>query len=187
MYASALFPFLFSDYRGGNHNAKCLPSGTVREYQTFQLESLYLDSIVSKEPHDNILVGGIFGNKMLQELELCVVSDDVECNPPHTTDCIYEHVNYRFRVNGPIKGYLRVVDKVVEIVPHSSQASYLSIIEIPTVEAFAVRHNDRQGMFEAFSAPRAGEPILVRPLGPIDSVWMRLKKTDSRKGSFDFW
>ncbi|KAG0029394.1 hypothetical protein BGZ82_007981 [Podila clonocystis] len=177
-----------SDYRGGNRGNKCLPSGSVKEYQTFQLKSWNLQSIVSKERDDNILVAGIPGNKMFQELELCVVSTDGECNPPYPTNCIYENVEYRFRVNGPTEGYLRVSDNFVEIVDEFSRASPLNLQMIAEVAALRVGYKDHHNVVQVFSAPRAGHPIVVeKAVSNKVSQWMELEKTDSRKGRFDFW
>ncbi|KAG0337163.1 hypothetical protein BG000_005733 [Podila horticola] len=116
--------------------------------------------------------------KMFQELELCVVSTDAECNPPYPTNCIYKNVDYRFRVNGPIKGYLRVVD---------NEASDLSLIHIPSEGHLRIGHRFRTGELQAFSARRAGHPIDIETALPEVSQLMELKKTSSRKGRFDFW
>ncbi|KAG0331389.1 hypothetical protein BG000_010962 [Podila horticola] len=177
-----------SDYRGGKSGNKCLPSGTVKEYQTFELSSWNLNSIVSKEIDDNIVVGGIRGNKMFQELELCVVSTDGECNPPYPTNCIYENVDYRFRVNSPIQGYLRVVGNEVVIVPDFFQASPLTLQMISATAALRVGYKDIHGKTQVFSAPRAAYPIVVEEaVSNKVSQWMELKKTSSRKGRFNFW
>ncbi|KAF9315699.1 hypothetical protein BG003_002742 [Podila horticola] len=168
-----------SDYRGGSRDNKCLPIGNVKEYQTFEIRSMNLNTIISKERDDNIV--------MFQELELCVVSTDAECNPLYPTNCIYENVDYRFRVNGPIKGYLRVVGNEVEIVPHFSQASDLSLIHIPSEGHLRIGHRSRTGELQAFSARRAGHPIVIETALPEVSQLMELKKTSSRKGRFDFW
>ncbi|KAG0030229.1 hypothetical protein BGZ81_002937 [Podila clonocystis] len=176
-----------SDYRGGNRGNKCLPSGSVKEYQTFQLKSYNLRSIVSKEPHDNILVAGIRGNKMLQELEMCIVSTDGECNPPYPTNCIYENVEYRFRVNGPTEGYLRISDNFVEIVDDFSQASPLNLQMMNEYAALRVGYKDHHNEMQVFSAPRAGQPIVVeKAVANKVSQWMELRKTETRKGRFDF-
>ncbi|KAI9235211.1 MAG: hypothetical protein BYD32DRAFT_438510 [Podila humilis] len=172
-----------SDYRGDN---KCLSS--VKEYQTFEISSWNLNSIVSKGRDDDIVVAGIPGNKMFQELELCVVSTDAECNPPYDTNCIYENVEYRFRVNGPVKGYLRVVGNEVMIVPHFSQASGLNLQHISSSAALRIGYKDRTGMTLVFSSVRAGQPIVIEEAVPNKvSQWIELKKTSSRKGRFDLW
>ncbi|KAG0093056.1 hypothetical protein BGZ93_009886 [Podila epicladia] len=179
-----------SDYRGGSRGNRCIPGVSVKEYQTFQLKSWNLQSMVSKELGDDILVGGVRGNKNFQELELCVVSSDAECNPPYETHCIYENVEYRFKVNGPIPGFLRVVGDFVEIVPNFNEASGLNMQKIAEVSALRVGYKDRSGDIQVFSAPRAGQPIIVEEaVSNKVSQWMELAKTSSRKGRgrFDLW
>ncbi|KAF8928721.1 hypothetical protein BGZ52_002986, partial [Haplosporangium bisporale] len=110
----------------------CLIGGTIKEYQTFEMKSLSLSSIVSKERDGDFVVDGIPGRKMFQELEFCVVSTDAECNHPYLTNCIYENVEYRFRLSGPVKGYLRVVVNEVKIVPNFLQASGLNLHNPPS-------------------------------------------------------
>ena len=145
-----------------------------------------LRTIISKRD-DNILVGGMLGNSLFQELELCVVSTDAECNPPYDTNCIYENVEYRFRVNSPIKGYLRVVDNEVEIVPNFSQASGLNLHQI-SGWYLRVGHKDRTGLLQVFSAPRAGMPIVVEDAAfNRQSQYMEIKKSSYRKGRFNSW
>ncbi|KAK3838950.1 MAG: hypothetical protein J3R72DRAFT_492830 [Linnemannia gamsii] len=138
-----------------------------------------LNSIVSKEQDGDIVVGGIPGNKMFQELELCVVSTDAECNPPYPTNCIYENVDYRFRVNGPVKGYLRVVD---------NEASGLNLQQIATVAALRIGYKDHSGVIQVFSIPRAGDPIVVEEaIANKVSQWIQLLKTNPYKGRFNLW
>ncbi|KAG0041758.1 hypothetical protein BGZ83_001354 [Gryganskiella cystojenkinii] len=175
------------DYNLGDN--KCIYDSAIKEYQTFQVKSVNLNSIVSKERDDDIVVGGITGgDKMFQELELCVVSSEAECNPAYQTHCIYENVEYRFRVNSPIKGYLRVVDNEVLIVPDFLQASGLNLQKISAGAALRIGHKDRDGRTMVFSATRAGRPIVVEEAIPNKvSQWLELKKTSSRKGRFNLW
>lgn len=85
---------------GGND---CVPETSIREYHPFLLKSSNLDSYVSKMRFDNILVGGFRGNKMFQELELCIVSSEYGCNAEIKSNCIYQNVDYKFRVNSPFR------------------------------------------------------------------------------------
>ncbi|KAG0042042.1 hypothetical protein BGZ83_000982 [Gryganskiella cystojenkinii] len=181
--AQETFQGFESDYSADN---KCLPSDSVKEYETFTLKSVNLRTVVSKND-DNILVGGVAGNNLFQELELCVVSTDAECNPPYPTNCIYENVEYRFRVNHPIKGYLRVVDDEVVIVPNFSQASGLNLHQISGwYLRVGYKHN---GLLQVFSAPRAGNPIVVEEAAfNRQAQYMEIKKSSYRKGGrFYFW
>lgn len=183
-----LFPFntfLFTaEYRGDN---QCLPGG-LKEYQTFNVMSYNLRSIISKELEGDIVVAGIPENKMFQELEFCIVSTDAECNPPYPTHCIYDNVEYRFRVNGPIKGYLRVVGNDVIIVPDFLDASGLNLQMISSTAALRIGYKDYSGKTQVFSTPRAGYPIVVEePVSNKISQWIVLQKTSPYKGRFNRW
>ncbi|KAF9373295.1 hypothetical protein CPB97_000669 [Podila verticillata] len=106
----------------------CVPDIAIKEYESFQLFSYDLISFVSKEIGHDVLVGGVRGNKNFQQLEFCIVSTDTECNPAYPTNCIYENVQYRYRVAGPEKGYLRIQNGVVRIVPDFDMATGLNLL-----------------------------------------------------------
>ncbi|KAG0085623.1 hypothetical protein BGZ92_008851 [Podila epicladia] len=49
---------------------------------------------------------------------------DMECdNHLNTSDCVRENAEYRIRVSMPIKGYLRVVNSLIEVVPSFQNAT----------------------------------------------------------------
>ncbi|KAF9215477.1 hypothetical protein BGZ59_001297 [Podila verticillata] len=175
----------FKKYRGDN---QCVVSGSILEYQTFQVKSYNLNSLMSKESDDETVVAGIPGNKMFQELEFCVVSTDAECNPAYPTACIYENVEYRFRVNGPVKGYLRVVGADVTIVPDFSDASGLNLQMITSTAALRIGYKDDYGSTQVFSSPTAGYPIIVEEaVADKQSQWIELQKTSSYRGRSHRW
>ena len=143
---------------------------------------------MSKESDDETVVAGIPGNKMFQELEFCVVSTDAECNPAYPTACIYENVEYRFRVNGPVKGYLRVDGTDVTIVPDFSDASGLNLQMITSTAALRIGYMDDYGSTQVFSSPTAGYPIVVEEaVANKQSQWIELQKTSSYRGRSHRW
>lgn len=105
----------------------CIRETNVKEYQLFELQSNALKSIVSRQLTDNMLVGGVPGSKNLQQLQFCVVTSDTECSPSFTSDCIRRDKDYRFRVGGPIQGYLHIEGSVIRIVRDYYQASVLTL------------------------------------------------------------
>jgi len=115
---------------------------TLKEYNPFNLKSYNLKSLVSKEIDDSVIVGGVDGDKDFQQLELCIVSSEYGCNTTIPSGCIYENVEYKFKVNSPVQGYLRVVDNKVDIVDNFQEASGLNLyrgepnwyLRVPTVK-----------------------------------------------------
>lgn len=80
------------------------------------------------KPGNKMVYGGAFHDPSLQALDFCIVSTDMECTTAIPSNCIYQNVEYRFRVFGPTKGYLRVIDEeLIEIVPEFNQASGLNL------------------------------------------------------------
>ncbi|KAF9316937.1 hypothetical protein BG003_001375 [Podila horticola] len=137
----------------------CVPETSIHEYHPFLLKSSNLKTVVSKQLTDNYLVGGIPENKNFQELELCIVSSDYGCSAEIKSNCIYKDIDYRFRVNAPVQGYLRVVGNQVEIVKDYKKASVLNLYKEPGWGLRIVHwaHGERQ----VFSARYKGGPILL--------------------------
>ncbi|KAF8984704.1 hypothetical protein BGZ52_012293 [Haplosporangium bisporale] len=108
-------------------NLKCISDLDVREYESFKLKNIFLGTFVSKIDYDNMLVADNPDDSAFHELEFCIVSSDGKCNPDFPTNCIYENVEYRIKVNGPVKGYLQADDDVVTIQPRFEDASALSL------------------------------------------------------------
>ncbi|KAG0089009.1 hypothetical protein BGZ93_010083, partial [Podila epicladia] len=128
-------PFAQNPFNNLHTESRCLPETSIKEYRSFRLLSDELDTFVSKKIDGNRLVGGVTGDKNLQQLEFCVVSADIECNPRFPTNCIFENVDYRFRVKGPEKRFLQIDGHYVRIVKNFEDASPLSL-----------SNDDRQGV-----------------------------------------
>ncbi|KAF9271744.1 hypothetical protein BGZ88_005675 [Linnemannia elongata] len=144
-------------YNGPN---ECIPETTILEYQSFLLKSSNLNTIVSRYVDDDLLVGGINGNKNFEQLEMCIVSTDAPCNPPYPTNCIYQNVEYRFRIQSPIQGYLQVQGDVVSIVPDYQAASPLNLYK---EEGWGLRIAQIQpdGSRLVFATQGQGNPITL--------------------------
>ncbi|KAG0030228.1 hypothetical protein BGZ81_002936 [Podila clonocystis] len=145
-------------FESGDRSNKCIPEMNIKEYQLFELESYALKSLVSRELTDNLLVGGVNGNKNLQQLQFCVVSTDRECSTTLQTDCLRQNVEYRFRVNGPIQGYLHIDGPVVRIVKDYYQASGLSLYK-ESGWGLRISHQNYDGTLSVFATTQPGAPI----------------------------
>ncbi|KAF9375330.1 hypothetical protein CPC16_000784 [Podila verticillata] len=157
---------------------KCVPEVGIKEYQPFQLLSFSLDSFVSKQPNDDILVGGIYGNKNFQELEFCVVTTDDECTSEIDADCIYEDKEYFFRVTGPAQGYLRIQGDTIRIVENFEEASQLSLYRAAGW-GLRITHEDYSGRRLVFSTTEPGEKIRLEEPQPTSRQSFRLEALDA--------
>ncbi|KAF9213575.1 hypothetical protein BGZ59_005155 [Podila verticillata] len=157
---------------------KCVPEVGIKEYQPFQLLSFSLDSFVSKQPNDDILVGGIYGNKNFQELEFCVVTTDDECTSEIEADCIYEDKEYFFRVTGPAQGYLRIQGDTIRIIENFGEASQLSLYRAAGW-GLRITHEDYSGRRLVFSTTEPGEKIRLEEPQPISRQSFRLEALDA--------
>jgi hypothetical protein len=61
------------------------------------------------------------------------------------SNCIYDNVEYRFRVHSPIQGYLKVVDDEVVIVDSYNEASGLNFLN--TGDGLKISYMDRGELF----------------------------------------
>lgn len=170
---SFFLSFIFGRTRKVFGNA-CVPETTIREYHPFLLKSSNLETLVSKQLAGNYLVGGIPGNKNFQELELCIVSSDYGCNAKIKSNCIYRDIEYRFRVNSPVQGYLRIVNNQVEIVEDFKDASGLTLYREPGW-GLRVAHWTRYGERMVFAARYKGGPILMEEtVANAERQWFEL-------------
>lgn len=110
---------------------------------------------------------------------MCVVSADSECNPAYPTHCIYENVEYRFRVEKPVVGYLHIADTVsgkeVKVVKDFNSATPLNLWRDP---GWGLRVSQIQpdGKLFVFESREKGEPIRVAPLTSGDySQWYAIE------------
>ncbi|KAG0357096.1 hypothetical protein BGX24_006285 [Mortierella sp. AD032] len=106
-----------------SHIPKCLPDIYVKESELFLIKHQQFDSFVSLLNDSNVLCAGVKENQDLQLLKFSVAKynkDEV------SGECIYEDVEYRFRVHGPtINGFLRVEDGFLVVVPEFKNAGAL--------------------------------------------------------------
>lgn len=153
----------FDDY-------ECIPDINIKEYESFKLKNIFLDTFVSKIDHDNMLVGDNPGDSAFHELEFCIVSSDGQCNPGFRTKCIYEGGEYRFKVNGPVKGYLQADDDVVTIQPRFEDASALSLSK------------GEDGGLRIFQRSSRDELLALSSLEPIAAyIWEQPEVNESRQ------
>ncbi|KAG0029390.1 hypothetical protein BGZ82_007977 [Podila clonocystis] len=156
----------------------CVPETSIREYHPFLLKSSNLDTFVSKMRVDNIIVGGIPGNKNFEELELCIASSEYGCNAEIRSNCIYQNVDYRFRVNSPVQGYLRVVGNKVDIVKDFKDASSLNLYK-EAGWGLRIAHLKKDGSRIVFSATKEGEPITLEAVASnAERQWFELTESN---------
>ncbi|KAI8597058.1 hypothetical protein EDD21DRAFT_228891 [Dissophora ornata] len=141
-----------------------IPGTTIKEYHPFFLRSYNLDSFISVLEDERLVVAGFRdGNGDFPQLKLCIVSSDSDCNPDIPSHCIYENVEYRFRVSWPVPGYLRVVGNMVEIVGSFYDASGLSLIREPGWGLRVAKLN-HDGSRSVFSTHNPGVPVTLEPI-----------------------
>ncbi|KAG0010340.1 hypothetical protein BGZ81_002821, partial [Podila clonocystis] len=135
---------------------RCLPGTSVKENQPFHLLTSSRLNYVSTFLDGDLLIEGADGNKDLQRLQFCVVLGDEECTA--TSDyCILEDTEYRVRVHGPEKGYLRAEGYHVRVVEEYEEASDISLVW--DTGGVRISTKDRIGDQVLFTATRAGLPI----------------------------
>lgn len=136
-----------------------------------------LGSFVSKPVDQPILVGGVPGDDMFNELEFCVVGDEGECNPSHKTNCIYQNFQYRFRVFGPLNGYLRVKGDVITIVSNFQDASPMNLYK-EADWGLRIEHVMPDGTRRVFVTHEPGQPItLDAPQKKNGRQWFDLQRS----------
>ncbi|KAF9359499.1 hypothetical protein BGX34_008323 [Mortierella sp. NVP85] len=109
---------VFSNYA---HRSDCLPTTSVREYQPFKIQSVKLDRLLAKEFGSNLVLGS---GSPEETLSVCVVTGDGPCDRQPPPYCIRQNVNYRIRVEKPIRGYLMVQEEDLVVITHDiGQAS----------------------------------------------------------------
>ncbi|KAG0010062.1 hypothetical protein BGZ82_003713 [Podila clonocystis] len=143
---------------------ECIPETNIKEYHPFLLKSYGLDILLSKHINSNLLVSGFPSrSKYFQELEFCIVSTDDECTTDIAANCIYEGVEYRFRVNNPIQGYLSIEDEQVRIVPDFKDASGLNLYR-GADGGMHVAHRNPDGSRSVFETGTPGRAVVVTEL-----------------------
>lgn len=153
---------------------QCVPETTIREYHPFLLKSSNLDTYVSKEREEDTLVGGVANNKNFQQLRLCIVSSDYGCSTEIQSACIYQNVDYRFRVDGPVKGYLHIEGNQIRIVDDFQEASRLNLYK-EAGWGLRIAHIRHDGSRIVFSAKKQGQPItLEEPVTNAARQWFQI-------------
>jgi len=139
---------------------ECISDALIKEYRPFQLWSAHLSSIVSRQRYDNVLIAGVNGDKSLQQLEFCVVTDDKECSTEIPSSCISGNTPYRFRVNGPLQGYLHIEGPFLQIIEDFEAASTL---ELQKNDPYGLRVVQviSGGVSKALTVFQAGRPLML--------------------------
>ena len=163
---------------------QCVPEVDIREYHPFQLKSSNLDSFLSKHIKSNLLVGGFKnGDKNFEQLEFCIVSSDYECSTKIPSSCIYQNVEYRFRVNGPVQGYLSIEDEQLRIVPDFEDASGLNLYK---EEGWGLRiaHLNKDGSRSVFETTSPGRAVILTEFETDNSrQWFQIIESNSNEHS----
>ncbi|KAG0014928.1 hypothetical protein BGZ82_001588, partial [Podila clonocystis] len=159
-----------------SNSNRCIPKVAIKEYESFELYSYDLGSFVSKEHNYNVLVGGDAHNKNLQQLQFCVVSSDHHCDPTFKTNCIYENVQYRYRVRGPEKGYLRIQDGLIRIVPNFDDATELNLLWDEN-RGLRIAKQNKGGSVSVLATTVPGQPLTLEGAKkPTDRQFFALAK-----------
>ncbi|KAF9282418.1 hypothetical protein BGZ74_002157, partial [Mortierella antarctica] len=158
---------------------QCVPHVAIKEYEAFELYSYDLDSFVSNLPGHDVVVGGDPLDKHLQQLQFCIVSSDHECNPKFPTNCIYENVQYRYRVHGSEKGYLRIQDGLVRIVPEFEDATGLNLLWDDN-RGLRIAKQNKKGSVSVLATTVPGKALTLQgATRPIDSQFFALSKLET--------
>ncbi|KAF9430261.1 hypothetical protein BGZ94_007713, partial [Podila epigama] len=161
----------------------CVPETSIKEYHPFYLKSFNLNTLVSKHRDHNLLVGGVSGDKNFEQLELCVVSSDLGCSSEIHSSCIYQNVGYRFHVNAPVKGYLRVSQDLVEIVDSFFDATPMTLYK-EAGWGLRISQVFDDGNHIVFSARAKGAPIeMEEPVTNAARQWFEIVENDSKYDS----
>ncbi|KAF9437599.1 hypothetical protein BGZ76_000123 [Entomortierella beljakovae] len=167
--------------------SSCVPGVTVKEYHPFYLRSSKLDSMVSKMVDDNLLVGGVNGNKNFAQLEFCIVSSDHGCDRKIPANCIYENVEYRFRVTRPMQGYLRVAGDMIDIVDDFYEGTELNLFQ---EEGWGLRiaHSREDQSRTVFATNGGGKPITMENFKHNDDrQWFQIIDTEEEVYPKHYW
>ncbi|KAG0030230.1 hypothetical protein BGZ81_002938 [Podila clonocystis] len=155
----------------------CVPEVFIKEYRPFVLVSSKLESRVSRELDDNLLVGGVDGDKSFQQLEFCFASTEYGCSSSVQSSCIYSNVDYRIRVHSPIEGYLRIKDGIfLEIVEDFEAASVLGLYKW-VGWGLRIAHKDQDGVRTVLAVGKPGAPVVMElPESNAARQWFELEE-----------
>lgn len=153
--------------------AACVADTDIKEYQTFQLLNHRLDSFVSKLIDKNLIVAGVSGDKIFQQLEFCFVTTEGECNPPSPTNCLLEDGYYRMRVHSPVQGYVDM-----------DRDGYLRIIQ-EFCYAYGVSVLKAEGEGHYFTQSLVDSDAAITTTLPGETLFMGLLNSQSDLQRFD--
>ncbi|KAF9573821.1 hypothetical protein EC968_007892 [Mortierella alpina] len=158
---------------------KCIPETSLKEYHPFALLSSKLQTLVSKGYKSPLLVGGVSGSKAYQQLDFCIVSTTQECSKSIPSNCIYENVEYRFRVNGPEEGYLRIKGNYLDIVSTFEEASGLNLYKEPGW-GLRVSHVNNFGHRTILATNGGGHPLTMEEFKANDArQWFQIVEANN--------
>lgn len=155
---------------------KCIPGVSVKEYHPFRLDSAPYKAKLSKKVNSNALTFAYSSEKDFQPLEFCVVSSPHECQAGMPSHCIYENVEYRFRVHAPVKGYLKVENNKVVIVDSFDQASPLNFYKMNPNAALRILYLSK-GEPLVFRADSNRQITLQTPTANMQAQWFEITKS----------
>ncbi|KFH65818.1 hypothetical protein MVEG_07921 [Podila verticillata NRRL 6337] len=156
---------------------RCVPESFIKEYRPFILTSYKLESPVSRELDDNLLVGGVDGDKSFQQLEFCFASTEYGCSSTVQSSCINPLVEYRLRVHSPIEGYLRIKDGIfLEIVGDFEKGSVLNLYK-EVGWGLRIAHKDKDGVRTVLAVEEPGKPVTMElPESNASRQWFELQE-----------
>ncbi|KAG0235702.1 hypothetical protein BGW41_000704 [Actinomortierella wolfii] len=160
---------------------KCIPEIDVREYQSFYLKSSAFNTYLSTHPEAplHLVLAGYTAYQDRYSLKMCVASSEMACDPPFPTNCIYDSVDYVFRVEEPVKGYLKVDstddDHVVLVTKDYHDATPLNFFK---EEGWGLRIAQRQpdGDRLVFEVKQPAELITMNhPVKDLSKQWFSIQ------------
>ncbi|KAG0204384.1 hypothetical protein BGX28_003636 [Mortierella sp. GBA30] len=158
---------------------QCVPETSIKEYHPFELKSSKLNSIISKKIQSNLIVGGVNGNKNYEQLEMCIVSSGYGCDKTIKSHCIYQNVEYRFRVNKPVKGYIKIVGDEMDIVQDFYDASPLNLYK-EAGWGLRIAHTKSDGSRSVWATNGGGSPVTLEPVRSNDArQWFQIMESNS--------
>ncbi|KAG0287193.1 hypothetical protein BGZ96_008872 [Linnemannia gamsii] len=119
---------------------ECIPGVSVKEYHPFRLVSTPFQAGVSKLNNSNRVIAAYSSQGDATVLDLCVVSSELGCMAGMPSNCIYDNVEYRFRVESPVKGYLKVEGDGVIVVDSFHEGSGLNFFKLSPDAGLMIAH-----------------------------------------------
>ncbi|KAF9979263.1 hypothetical protein BGZ73_002532 [Actinomortierella ambigua] len=177
----------FDFFEGDN---KCIPELNIKEYESFNLRSSNLNTYLSTQPHamPKLLIAGTSTSVDANTLEMCVASTNGKCNPSYPTNCIYDNVDYYFRVEKPLVGYLRLeshpqIGQKITITQDYRQATLLNFYK-EAGWGLRIAKRMSNGDRLVFETAAKGQPLVLnKPVKDNSRQWFNVKSTKPTR----FW